>query len=112
MAVGGGSRRSVVSKYRLENTAHGALWRLTAGFGTDLKIMVSPVLISGPRHVQKSCKLQESEGSGFVAGAILLQPYCNQADTREYATDKSSPTIPKESCKLADLVDRIERVGI
>jgi len=40
----------------LENTAHGALWRLTAGFGTDLKFMVSPDLISGPRHSLKTCK--------------------------------------------------------
>jgi hypothetical protein len=30
------------------DSAHGALWRLTVGFGTDLKIMVSPVRIRVP----------------------------------------------------------------
>jgi hypothetical protein len=43
----GGSRRAVLSKNRLDS-AHGALWRSTAGFGTDLKIMVPPVQIRVP----------------------------------------------------------------
>jgi hypothetical protein len=44
-AVDGGLRRSMTSKSRLDSV-YGALWRLTVGFRTDLKIMVSPVRIS------------------------------------------------------------------
>jgi hypothetical protein len=52
LAFGGGLRMSVISKNRLDS-AYGALWRLTEDFGTDLKIMVPPVLISGSRHLLK-----------------------------------------------------------
>ena len=54
MAFGGGLRGLMTSKNRLDS-AFGALWRLTVGFGTNLKIMVSPVRIRVPplrKHLQ------------------------------------------------------------
>jgi hypothetical protein len=59
-ALPGGPRRSATSKNRLDS-AYDALWRLTVGFGTDLKIMVSPVRIRVP-PLKKSCKQRKNKG--------------------------------------------------
>ena len=46
----------MLSEKRLDSV-YGAPWRLTAGFRTDLKIMVSPIRIRVP-PLKKSCKQQ------------------------------------------------------
>ena len=46
--VGLNSRPEYIKQMAEGSPAYGALWRLTVGFGTDLKIMVSPVRIWVP----------------------------------------------------------------
>ena len=46
--------------------------------GTRLKIMVSPVRIRVPPLLKVLQNPEISEKSGFIAGAPLLQPYCNR----------------------------------
>ena len=67
----------MTSKMRLDS-AHEALWRLTVGFGTDLKIMVSPVRIRVLPLKKVLQNVEKLEDSGNRTGAHLLQPYCNR----------------------------------
>jgi hypothetical protein len=87
MAFAGSSRRAATSTNRLD-TAHGALWRLTVGSRTDLKIMVSPVRIrvlplkkvlqnsdkcQGPAHPPELCgnsRLRKRSCNGIYGGIL------------------------------------------
>jgi hypothetical protein len=75
-AVDGGLRRSMTSKSRLDSV-YGALWWLTVGFRTDLKIMVPPVRIRVPPLKKVLQIIEKSRGSGDKPEPI----YCNRVLT-------------------------------
>jgi hypothetical protein len=103
-AFGGGSRQSRIVKNPL-NSAHGAQWRLTVSFGTDLKVMVSP-FESGPRHFYLLMAERRREWGTKTRlihdpgteddGTLAVSPPVNQTSIFELTSPEEGPSLATE----------------